>query len=420
MLEKEIYRMFDQHKNTLLNYKQLAKKLNVKAKFVKKLIPVILDEMTSTDQLEEVYPGKFKLKKIQSGIITGVVDLTASGSAYVVSDDIEEDVYVSSKNINTALHRDEVKVLLLAKRKKRKPEGKIVEIVSRAKDDFVGTIEISKSFAFLIPDDHKMRVDIYIPLGSLKGAENGEKTIARITDWPEGAANPVGEITEVLGSPGDHVVEMRSILAEHGFSQSFHKAVETAASNIPKKIPDEEIAKRRDFRKTTTFTIDPADAKDFDDAISVKKLKNGNIKVGIHIADVTHYVKTGGVIDKEALKRGTSIYLVDRVIPMLPEVLSNKLCSLRPGEEKLCFSVVFELNDEGIIIEKWVGKTVILSDKRFTYEEVQEIFDKPHSQPLLPKESNKHDLVLSEYLLLLNKLAKKIRKRRIQQAIRLS
>jgi len=294
-----------------------------------------------------------------------------------------------------------VKVYVYAKNKGRKKDGEVVEILQRAKMDFTGIIKLSDRFAFFVPDDRKMLHDIFIPLDGLNGAKDGYKAIAKIIDWPEDAKNPIGEITHVLGKQGENNAEMNAILADYGFPLAFPDEVEKQAESIKEEITEEEIAKRKDFRQVLTFTIDPADAKDFDDAISFQKLKNGNVEVGIHIADVSHYVKPGSALDKEAFERGTSVYLVDRVIPMLPERLSNGLCSLRPNEDKLCFSAVFELDNEANVVEQWFGRTIIHSDTRFSYEDAQEV---------LENKAGKH----SEELLKLNELAYKLRERKFK------
>ncbi|MGB0176755.1 MAG: ribonuclease R, partial [Owenweeksia sp.] len=333
--------------------------------------------------------------------ITGRVDMTAKGSAYVISEDRETDVYITPKNLNQALHGDQVKVLLFAQRKNKKPEGEIVEILERSREEFVGVIQLSKNYGFLIPDSKKMLVDIYIPKESLNGAKEGQKAIARITDWPDKASSPFGEITEVLGNPGDHEVEIHSILAEYDLPRFFPPEVEAEAERIPEALDPKEIAKRKDFRDVLTFTIDPVDAKDFDDALSLRKLENGHWEVGVHIADVTHYIDEKSLLEEEAVKRGTSVYLVDRVVPMLPEKLSNKVCSLRPNEEKYTFSAVFEMDEEAKVHKKWFGRTAINSDRRFTYEEAQSVI-----------ETGKGDL--SNEILLLDSMAKKLRKERMR------
>jgi ribonuclease R len=268
-----------------------------------------------------------------------------------------------------------VKVSLFPGRKGHKREGEIIEILKRHKRQFVGIIETSKNFAFLIPDNPSIPVEILIQNPDLNGARNGQKVVALITDWPTHSKNPFGRVIQVLGKPGDNHVEMQAILAENDFPLTFSQKAETEAAKITDQIPSEEIMKRKDFRKVFTITIDPEDAKDFDDAVSLQKLTNGHWEVGVHIADVSFYVPKGSEIDKEAFDRGTSVYMVHRTIPMLPERLSNQLCSLQPDKDRLCFSAVFEFDEEGKIYGDWFGKTVIHSCRRFSYEEVQNIIE---------------------------------------------
>jgi ribonuclease R len=401
VLNKLITDVFEKSENKPLNYKQVASKLNLHDDESRALILEILKEETKKGILNEPEKGKFLLKQLKT-FVTGKVDMTSDGSAYIVSDDeFEEDIYVAPRKLRNALHGDIVKVYVYAKNKGRKKDGEVVEILQRAKMDFTGIVNLSDRFAFFIPDDRKMLHDIFIPIDSLKGAKDKDKAIARIVDWPEDAKNPIGQITHVLGKQGENNAEMNAILADYGFPLAFPEEVEKQAESIEEIISVEEIAKRRDFRNILTFTIDPIDAKDFDDAISFRKLENGNIEVGVHIADVSHYVKQGTALDKEAFERGTSVYLVDRVIPMLPERLSNGLCSLRPNEDKLCFSAVFELDNEANVVEQWFGKTIIHSDTRFSYEDAQEI---------LENKIGKH----SEELLKLNELAYILRERKFK------
>ena len=401
VLSKLITDVFEKSGNKPLNYKQVAAKLNLHDDESRGLILDILKEETKKGILNEPEKGKFILKQLKT-FVSGKVDMTSDGSAYIVSEDeFEEDIYVAPRKLRNALNGDIVKVYVYAKNKGRKKDGEVVEILQRAKMDFTGIINLSDRFAFFIPDDRKMLHDIFIPIDSLKGAKDKDKAIARIVDWPEDAKNPIGEITHVLGKQGENNAEMNAILADYGFPLAFPDEVEKQAEAIQEIILAKEIAKRRDFRKILTFTIDPADAKDFDDAISFRKLDNGNIEVGVHIADVSHYVKQGTALDKEAFERGTSVYLVDRVIPMLPERLSNGLCSLRPNEDKLCFSAVFELDQEANVVEQWFGKTIIHSDTRFSYEDAQEV---------LENKTGKH----SEELLKLNELAYILRERKFK------
>ena len=382
LLRDNILSLFIADPLRLFNYKQISAKLAIKDKAGRDLVSTILAELLTEESIKEIRPGKYKLnadhvfeQKDLSGTITGIVDMKNTGKAYIIPEDDGDDIFIAPNNTYHALHGDTVKVQLFPKRKDRKPEGRIVEILKRDKEQYVGIIEVSKKFAFLVPDSRNMPVDIFIPVEYLKGARNGQKVVGRITDWPEHSKNPFGKITDVLGNPGDHNVEMQSILAEHDFPLAFPKNVEKEAEAIPWKIPAEEYKKRKDFRDTWTITIDPEDAKDFDDAISLKKLKSGNWELGVHIADVSYYVRPGSLIDEEAYRRATSVYLVDRVIPMLPEKLSNNVCSLRANEDKLCYSAVFELDHNAKVIGQWFGRTVINSNRRFNYEEVQKIIE---------------------------------------------
>ena len=367
--------VFEQNGNTPLNYKQVSAKLNVRDPESRETIFEILKDEVFSGALKELSPGKFQLLELKT-FIEGKVDLTNDGSAFIVTDDeFESDIFVAPRKLRNALNGDRVKVYVYAKSKGKHKEGEVIEILQRAKTEFTGIVKLSERFAFFVPDDRKMMHDIFIPMNQLNGAKNGIKAVAEITDWPSDAKNPIGRIKHILGAQGENDTEMNAILAEYGFPLSFPAEVEHEADEIPEIITEQEIAKRRDFRDILTFTIDPFDAKDFDDAISFKRLDNGNYEIGVHIADVSHYIIPDSALDKEALDRATSVYLVDRVIPMLPERLSNGLCSLRPKEDKLCFSAVFEMDKEANIITEWYGKTIIHSDRRFTYEEVQEIIE---------------------------------------------
>ncbi|MGD0341189.1 MAG: ribonuclease R [Bacteroidales bacterium] len=356
------------------NYKQIAKRLNINDPSEKQTISEILKELTKNGIIKEVYQGKYRSKESQ-GYVTGTVDLTRMGYGFVSTDDLEEDVFVSARNLHTALHGDTVKVLLYARRKDARPEGEVVEILERWRSSFVGTIELMPNFAFLIPDNKNMPFDLFIPLSKLNGAKQGEKAVAKVIDWDPKSKNPVAEIINVLGLPGENDTEMHAILAEFELPYHFTEEVEADAEKIPAEITPEDIKTRRDMRTVPTFTIDPEDAKDFDDALSLRQLANGNWEVGIHIADVTHYVKPGSLLEDEARQRATSIYLVDRVVPMLPERLSNHICSLNQGEDKLTYSAIFELNDKSEVLTEWFGRTIINSDKRFSYKEAQKVID---------------------------------------------
>jgi len=367
--------VFEQNGNTPLNYKQVSAKLNVRDPESREIIFEILKDEAFAGILKELIPGKFQLLELKT-FIEGKVDLTNDGSAFIVTDDeFESDIFVAPRKLRNALNGDRVKVYVYAKSKGKHKEGEVIEIIQRNKTEFTGIVKLSERFAFFVPDDRKMMHDIFIPMNQLNGAKNGIKAVAEITDWPSDAKNPIGRIKHVLGNQGENDTEMNAILAEYGFPLSFPAEVEHEADEIPEFITEQEIARRRDFRNILTFTIDPFDAKDFDDAISFKRLENGNYEVGVHIADVSHYIIPDSALDKEALERATSVYLVDRVIPMLPERLSNGLCSLRPHEDKLCFSAVFEMDEDARIITEWYGKTIIHSDRRFTYEEVQQVIE---------------------------------------------
>jgi ribonuclease R len=375
VLTQMVLDVFEQNENTPLNYKQVSAKLNVRDPESREIIFEILKDEAFSGVLKEISPGKFQLLELKT-FIEGKVDLTNDGSAFIVTDDeFESDIFVAPRKLRNALNGDRVKVYVYAKNKGKHKEGEVIEILKRAKTEFTGIVKLSERFAFFVPDDRKMMHDIFIPMNQLNGAKNGIKAVAEITDWPSDAKNPIGRIKHILGAQGENDTEMNAILAEYGFPLSFPAEVEHESEEIPEFITEQEIAKRRDFRNILTFTIDPFDAKDFDDAISFKRLENGNFEVGVHIADVSHYIIPDSALDKEALDRATSVYLVDRVIPMLPERLSNGLCSLRPKEDKLCFSAVFELDEQAHILTEWYGKTIIHSDRRFTYEEVQEIIE---------------------------------------------
>jgi ribonuclease R len=401
VLTQMVLDVFEKNANTPLNYKQVSAKLNVHDPEARDIILEILKEETFKQVLKEVSTGKFQLVELKT-FIEGRVDMTNDGSAFIVTDDeFENDIFVAPRKLRNALNGDRVKVYVYAKSKGKNKEGEVIEILQRAKMEFTGIVKLSDYYAFLIPDDRKMMHDIFIPRDNLNGAKNGIKALAEITDWPAGAKNPIGRIKHILGEQGANDTEMNAILAEYGFPLSFPAEVERESEAIPDTISKEEIARRRDFRDILTFTIDPFDAKDFDDALSYKKLDNGNYEVGIHIADVSHYIQPDSALDREALDRGTSVYLVDRVIPMLPERLSNGLCSLRPNEDKLCFAAVFELDKDAYIVNEWYGKTIIHSNRRFTYEEVQQIIETTAGD-------------YTEEILKLNALAYKLRDRKFK------
>lgn len=400
-LLQQIISVFDKNPTKTFNYKQLSSAFGFKDMANKKLITIILLELVEQGKLRETQRGKFSLNTSEN-FVKGKVDMTSRGAAYIVMEGSDSDIYIHPRNTNTALNGDLVKVNVFPNNRSKKTEGEIIEVVKRAQTEFVGVIEKSANFSFVITDSTRMPVDIFISNDKLKNAQDGDKVIVEITEWPLDKKNPFGKIIQVLGKPGENETEMHAILAEFGLPYEFPPNVEKAANNLDLEITPQEIKKRRDFRTTTTFTIDPKDAKDFDDALSLKKLENGNWEIGIHIADVSHYIQPGSTLDNEAYKRATSVYLVDRVVPMLPEILSNQACSLRPQETKLCFAAVFELDEKANILNEWFGRTVIFSDRRFTYEEAQERI-----------ESKKGDLV--EEILQLDKLAKLLRNERFKK-----
>jgi len=390
------------------NYKQVSKMIGVSDKAGRGIIAGILDSMLARGVILELNRGKFKYNpdlladKLLQTTITGTLDMKQTGKAYVSSSELTEDVFINAGNTGHALDGDKVKAHLFPMRKGRKTEGQVVEVVERKRTQFVGTVQLTGKFAFLVPDDVSVPVDLFIPKESLLNAKNGQKAIARLTEWPEHSKNPFGEIVQVLGNPGNNDVEMNSILASFEFPLQFNPATLKEADKIPITISEAEILRRRDFRPIWTCTIDPPDAKDFDDALSLLKLDNGHWEVGVHIADVSHYVKPGTAIDKEAYERGTSIYLVDRTIPMLPEKLSNMVCSLRPDEDKLCFSAVYELDEHAVIYNEWYGKTIIRSNRRYSYEEVQMMIEGAEGD-------------YKSELLILNSLAEKMRQERFKK-----
>lgn len=374
----QIKALYEKESGKTFNNKQIAARLSVTDPQERSMITTILKELKGSGYLKEIQTGRFALKQkggSVTGTVTGTVDMTRMGYGFIASSDMDEDVFVSSRNLNTALHGDRVKVRLLLVHKGNRPEGEVVEILERARETFVGTIEMMPHFAFLIPDTKGMPFDLFIPGDKLMGAKQGEKAVAKIVEWNKRQKNPVAEIVRVLGMPGEHETEIHAILSEFELPYIFSEEVQAAAEKVPVEITADEIARRRDFRKVPTFTIDPADAKDFDDAISLQPAENGMWEIGIHIADVTHYIKEDSLLDKEAVTRATSVYLVDRVVPMLPEQISNNACSLNPNEDKLTFSALFTMDGEGRVLNEWFGRTVINSDQRFSYKDVQQIID---------------------------------------------
>ncbi|VAV86092.1 3'-to-5' exoribonuclease RNase R [hydrothermal vent metagenome] len=430
-LTNTILSILKNERNQSFNYKQIAAKLGVNDASSRNQIIKTLQRLKAKQEIEEVDRGKFKAI-ISTEYYTGILDVSARGSGYVICEDFDNDIFIASNNLNKALNGDEVELYVYKRHKRGKLEGEITKVIKRAKTEFVGVIQIHKSYAFLIADNTKMYTDIFIPINKINKAEDGDKVLVKFEDWSDKADSPYGKVIKVLGKPGEHNTEIHSILAEYGLPYEFPQEVEEYANKIDTSINKAEIKKRRDMRKVLTFTIDPKDAKDFDDALSFQVLRNGNYEIGIHIADVSHYLQEGTVLDDEAYERATSVYLVDRVVPMLPEVLSNNACSLRPHEEKFTFSAVFEINDKAQIKNQWFGRTVTYSDARFSYEEAQEIIEKnvslsavetsqlnnlnttiPEEISIIGKQYNT-TLEIAQAVLKLNQLAKIMRKQRMQ------
>ncbi|MFD0863184.1 ribonuclease R [Sungkyunkwania multivorans] len=409
VLEKEPKKSF--------NYKQIASKLGITDTAGRNLIIKRLSQLAAKERIEEVERGRFRVIPSQN-YFHGVVDVTSRGNAYVVCDELDQDVFVPFNKLNKAMHGDEVEVYVYPRRKSKKMEGEINQIFKRAKMTFVGVLQLQKNFGFVRPSDIRMYTDIFVPKSKLNGAEDGDKVLVEIKDWPEKADSPFGKIVETFGRPGEHDTEIHAILAEYGLPYRFPEEVEHDADKLDTSITEEEIKKRRDMRDVLTFTIDPKDAKDFDDALSFRILENGNYEVGIHIADVSHYLKPGTLLDDEAYSRATSVYLVDRVVPMLPEILSNGACSLRPHEEKYTFSAVFEINDKAHVVDEWFGRTVTYSDQRFAYEEAQHIIETQEDAIPAAISLTGNDYKVSkpivEATLKLDELAKTMRKKRMQ------
>ncbi|WP_298899846.1 ribonuclease R [uncultured Psychroserpens sp.] len=415
-LTNTILSILKKDRNQSFNYKQIAAKLGVNDASSRNQIIKTLAKLAAKQEIEQIDRGKFKAI-INTEYHIGIVDMASRGSGYIISDDFDEDIYIASNNMNKALDGDEVEFYAYKRRKRGRIEGEVTNIIKRAKSEYVGVIQIHKNYAFVIPDGNKMHTDIFVPINKINKAEEGDKVLVSLEDWPEKADSPYGRVLKVLGKPGEHSTEIHSILAEYGLPNEFPHEVESYANQLDTSITKEEIAKRRDMRQDLTFTIDPKDAKDFDDALSFKILDNGLYEIGIHIADVSHYLQEGTVLDDEAYERATSIYLVDRVVPMLPEILSNGACSLRPHEEKYTFSAVFQMNDKAEIKDQWFGRTVTYSDARFAYEEAQSIIETKTNA--IPKEVSltgkpyKADQAVADAVLKLDELAKIMRRKRM-------
>lgn len=385
--------------NEAFSLKQLFQALKLTTHPGKMLCIDVIEEMVEDNFLIEVEKGRYKIND-KGQILTGTFQRKSNGKNSFIPDDGGEPIFIAERNSAHAMNNDKVKISLCAKCKKRQVEGQVIEILEHANETFVGVLKVSKNYAFLLTEANTLANDIFIPKDKLKGGKDGDKAVVRITEWPEEAKNPFGEVIDILGKAGDNTTEMHAILAEYGLPYTYPQAVEAAAEKLSAEITPEDYAEREDFRDVVTFTIDPKDAKDFDDALSIRNLKPGLWEVGVHIADVSHYVKEGSIIDKEAVKRATSVYLVDRTIPMLPERLCNFICSLRPDEEKLAYSVIFEMNDKAEVKNFRIRHTVIKSNRRFTYEEAQQII-----------ETGEGDY--KEEILELNRLAQILREKRM-------
>lgn len=399
---KKVLAFMNQKSSKIYNYKQIADGIGYVNPRQREMVIQALHQLLADDKIKETDKGKYILNLKIQGTLTGIIDFNQSGNAYVNVEGIADDIFIHSKNVKDALQGDKV-MIVTYNFKGKKLEGSVVQVLERNKTEFVGTLDYidHKEFGFVVADKKIIHTDIFVKKENFHGANPGDKVVVKMLGWRKGDKNPEGEIIQVLGAPGEHETEIHSILAEYGLPYHFPEEVEKEADKIDREIHEHEVKKRWDMREVLTFTIDPKDAKDFDDALSIRKLSNGNWEIGVHIADVSHYVTPGSLIDEEAYQRATSVYLVDRVVPMLPEVLSNGVCSLRPNEDKYTFSAVFEMDDEAHIHKEWFGRTVTHSDRRFTYEEAQELI-----------ESETGDL--ADEILTLDRLAKIMRSQRIK------
>ena len=412
----QLYKILSKDPSKSFNYKQIAAILELSDTKSRNEIIRDLKILKSQDKIHETEIGKYQIIS-KAEYYEGTIDMTSRKNGYFVCEELDDDVFIPFINLNHALDGDKVKVYIYNRRSSRKPEAEVLEILERKKKEFVGVIDIQKNFAFVTTANTKMYTDIFITKNKINNAEHGDIVLVNLEDWPKKADSPFGSVIKILGKPGEHNTEIHAILAEYGLPSDFPIEVEAEANKIDTSITEEEIKKRRDLRNVLTFTIDPKDAKDFDDALSFKVLDNGNYEIGVHIADVSHYLQEGTLLDEEAYNRATSVYLVDRVVPMLPEVLSNYACSLRPQEEKYTFSAIFQLNNKAEVVDTWFGRTVIYSDQRFAYEEAQNIIET--KSDIIPTEIS---ITGSEYIvpkpiveatLKLDELAKILRKKRM-------
>lgn len=415
-LGNRIEKILQLNPNQSYNYKQIAAKLELTDAHSRNLITKELAYLVAEGRIKQQGRGKYQYIP-STDIYTGVMDVSTRGGGYVIVDALHEDVFIPPRNMNKALHGDEVEIFLYRRGRNKKLEGEVTRVIKRKRTEFVGLLNLQKNFGFVICSDPKMYTDVFVPKSKINGANNGDKVVVTLEDWPEKADSPFGKITDVLGKPGDHQTEIHAILADYGLPYEFEQGIEEAAARLDLEIRPEEIARRRDMRAELTFTIDPADAKDFDDALSFKKLENGHFEIGIHIADVSHYLHENSLLDEEAFARATSVYLVDRVVPMLPEILSNNVCSLRPNEEKYTYSAVFEIDEKAQIHQQWFGRTVTCSDQRFAYEEAQHLIetqiDEIPQEKSLSGQAYQVQQAVVDAVLTLNKLAKIMRRKRM-------
>ena len=423
---RDILVILQKNSGKSFSWKQIAEKLKATSTEMRNDIIASLARLVKQSHINETSQGHFQAQGA-TYYHQGVVDMASNGNAYVVCEDLDQDVFVPNNLLNKALHGDLVEVYVFPRRRE-KLEGEITQVIERKRTTFVGVVQMQKNFAFVVPTDRRMYTDIFVPKEDCNGAEDGDKVLVRITQWTSRANCPYGVVEKILGKPGEHNTEIHAILAEYGLPSEFPQEVEAYAQQLDTTIKEEEIARRRDMRGVLTFTIDPRDAKDFDDALSFRVLEDGNFEVGVHIADVSHYVQPGTILDDEAYQRATSVYLVDRVVPMLPEVLSNFACSLRPEEEKYTFSAIFELSPQAEVRNVWLGRTVIRSDARFAYEEAQaviEAFDTPYMEvpsdfvmpeeiSIRPEGSYMVSKEIVEAILSLNAMAEILREKRMR------
>jgi len=416
-LTKLVMQFLDDAPTKSFSYRQIAHKLNLQDEILKRQLVDAVQLLLKNKSVKQVRKGQFQAMPSLKKYEKGVIDITSRGNAYVIIDGFDEDVFIAAKNINRAFNNDTVNVFIYPNTNGKRPEGEVVSVVERAKTQFVGIVDLQDKFAFVVPSNPKINKDFYVPLSDLMNAKNGEKVLIEFTHWSERTGSPSAKVIEVLGKPGEHQTEIHSILASYGLPHEFPPEVLEFANQIDTSISEHEIAKRRDMRSELTFTIDPKDAKDFDDALSFKQLDSGDFEIGIHIADVSHYLEFDTVLNDEAFERATSVYLVDRVVPMLPEILSNQACSLRPHEEKYTFSIVFVIDKNGRIKQEWIGRTVINSDERFSYEEAQHIIETKSTE--IPESISIRstaytiDQTVVDAILSLNDIAKKLRKKRM-------